>query len=358
MPFSRRSTFSKAVLSFLMFGLSMFPATAAAELEKLNDGELSEIDGAGIGMVLEDFIFSHGTDAPDVNGEQARIFRIAGIQSTDGREVDITVNHLYIAGSGSDYGTNLTPVNLGRLLNPWRIDVVDGNDIGITNKAVLEFAAPAMVDAAQGYDCLGGSAAAGSGTCSSRPATQDWQGERADMGMQMNVAVGDDRSANLNLHARSAVIDGSYLRLWGDDERRQMAGEFRLNFYSPELTINACSQDGASCGSNIVMSDFVLQLALGNRLQPIYFDVDGSGNFLLEIDTIDAPGTGQIAANGQRAGSDAATWDFYNDYYSNPEFRSNVHIGDFSVGEKNFGSARVEGMLIQHLQIQTKDLAQ
>jgi hypothetical protein len=106
------------------------------------------------------------------------------------------------------------------------------------------------------------------------------------------------------------------------------------------------------------MSDFVLQLALGNRLQPIYFDVDGSGNFLLEIDTIDAPGTGQIAANGQRAGSDAATWDFYNDYYSNPEFRSNVHIGDFSVGEKNFGSARVEGMLIQHLQIQTKDLAQ
>src|SRR5690554_1244967 len=144
----------------------------------------------------------------------------------------------------------------------------------------------------------------------------------------------------------------------GHDERRQMAGEFRLNFYSPELTINACSQDGSNCGSNIVMSDFVLQLALGNRLQPIYFDVDGSGNFLLEIDTIDAPGTGQIAANGQRAGSDAATWDFYNDYYSNPEFRSNVHIGDFSVGEKNFGSARVEGMLIQHLQIQTKDLAQ
>src|SRR5690554_7261793 len=90
-----------------------------------------------------------------------------------------------------------------------------------------------MVDAAQGYDCLGGSAAVGSGTCSSRPATQDWQGERADMGMQMNVAVGDDRSANLNLHARSAVIDGSYLRLWGDDERRQMAGDFRLNIYSP-----------------------------------------------------------------------------------------------------------------------------
>src|SRR5690554_7918643 len=86
MPFSRRSTFSKAVLLFLMLGLSMLPATATAELEKLNDGELSEIDGAGIGLVLEDFIFSHGTDAPDVNGEQARIFRIAGIQSTRSEE--------------------------------------------------------------------------------------------------------------------------------------------------------------------------------------------------------------------------------------------------------------------------------
>jgi len=100
MPFPRRSSFSKAFLPSLMFGLSLLPVIAAAELEKLNDGELSEIDGAGIGLILEDFIFSHGTDAPDVNGEQARIFRIAGIQSTDGREVDITVNHLYIAGSG------------------------------------------------------------------------------------------------------------------------------------------------------------------------------------------------------------------------------------------------------------------
>src|SRR5690554_7138372 len=100
------STFLKVLLPSLMFGLSLLPATATAELEKLNDGELSEIDGAGIGLVLEDFIFSHGTDAPDVNGEQARIFRIAGIQSTDGREVDITVNHLYIAGSRSEEHTS------------------------------------------------------------------------------------------------------------------------------------------------------------------------------------------------------------------------------------------------------------
>lgn len=348
---------TRVLRPFLLVGFLFMSLSANAELESLNDGELSEVDGAGIGLVLDNFTFSHGTDQPDQNGEQARVFRISGIKSTDGKDVDITVNHLYIAGSNSNYGQNLSPVNLGRLMNPWRIDVVNGDDIGIANKAVLEIAASSKVPMAEGFDCMGGSAAAGSGTCSSRPATPAWRGERADIGAQMNVAVGSDRSSNLNFHARSAVIDGSYIRLWGDDERKQMAGEFRFNLYSPEVSVNACSLDGATCGSRIIMSDFVLELSLGNKYQPIFFDVDGSGNFILEVDTIAAPAAGQIATNGLRAGSNAATWDFYNDYYSNPEFRSNLRIGNFSVGNKDFGSARLEGMLIQHLKIQTKDLA-
>lgn len=345
---------SRSLLLGVMLG---WQAVALAELQSLDDGQLSKVDGAGIGLVLDSFTFSHGTDKPDQSGEQARVFRISGIKSTDGQEVDITVNHLYIAGADSNYGQNLSPVNLGRLMNPWSIDVLNGDDIGIPNKAVLELAASTKVPMAEGFDCMGGSAAAGSGTCSSRPATADWRGERADIGMQMNVAVGADRSSNLNFHARSAVIDGSYIRLWGDGERKQVAGEFRFNLYSPEFSINACSLDGVTCGSRITMSDFALELAIGNRYQPIFFDVDGSGNFILEVDTIAAPPTGHIAASGKRDGSNAATWDFYNDYYSNPEYRSNLHIGNFSVGAKDFGPARMEGMLIQHLKIQTKDLA-
>lgn len=340
----------------LAFGLAL-PMFSVAELQQLGEAEMSEIDGAGIGLVLDNFTFSHGTDQVDSAGNQSRIFKISGIKSTDGRDVDITVNHLYVAGASTGYGENLTPVNLGRLVNPWRIDVVDGNTIGIANKAVLEFAAPTKVAPSAGFDCMGGSSAAGSGSCSSRPASDDWIGERADIGLQMNVAVGDDRSANLNIHAQSAVIDGSYLRLWGDDQRRQMAGQFKLNFYSPELSINACTQDGVVCGSRITMSDFALELAIGNYLQPVFFNVDGSGNFVLEVDPIRAPAAGQIAANGLRAGSNAESWDFYEDYYSNPEFRSNLSIGNFSVGDRDFGAARVQGMLIQHLKIQTKDLA-
>lgn len=330
---------------------------SSAELQDLSEHELSEIDGAGIGVVLENFKFSHGTDSPDADGNQARIFKIGRLKSTDGRDVEIVVNHLYISGTGSNYGQNLSPVNLGRLVNPYRIDVVDGNTIGIRDKAVLEFAAPALVAATQGYDCMSSGAAAGSGLCSSRPATADFVGERPDIGMQMNVAVGDDRSANINIHAKSAVIDGSYLRVWGDDDRQQMVGQFKLNFKSPELSINACSQDGLSCGSRITMTNFALELAIGNQLQPVFFDVDGTGNFVVEVAAIDRPAPGTIGADGLRGSSDAETWDFYEDYYTNPDYRSNLHIGNFSVAERDFGSARVEGMLIQHLYIRTKDLA-
>ncbi|MFL1454378.1 hypothetical protein ACJO5Y_08015 [Marinobacter sp. GN3S48] len=360
------SRLRKQNLVVMPHGLLIFMAGACllfysdlgwSELERMNDAELSEVDGAGLGVVLEAFKFSHGTDVPGANGEQARIFKIGGITSTDGQDVDITVNHLYISGSGSNYGRNLGPVNLGRLINPYRIDVVDGNTIGVKDKAVLEFAAPAMVDSVQGFDCTSAAAVAGSGPCSSRPATADYIGERPDVGLQMNVAVGSDRSANINIHAVSAVIDGSYLRLWGDNDRRQMVGQFRLNFYSPELSIHACDQDGESCGSRVLLTDFALELAIGNELQPVFFDVDGAGNFVVEVAAIQQPAPGDIGADGLRGSSDAATWDFYEDYYTNPDYRSNLRIGNFSVSDRDFGSARVEGMLIQHLEIRTRDLA-
>ncbi|WP_242634476.1 hypothetical protein [Marinobacter salicampi] len=349
--FSRTTT--TVASSFLVGCLAAFGYQAAnAELESLTETELSEVDGAGIGVVLEDFKFAHGTDV-----ENGRIFKIGGLKSADGRDVEVVVNKLYIAGANSNYGESLSPVNLGRLINPYKIDVIDGNDIGIDDKAVLEFAAPAMMAATEGFDCMSASAVAGSGTCSSRPSSESYEnGERPDIGLQMNVAVGDDRSANINIHAKSAVIDGSYLRLWGDNERRQMVGQFKLNFYTPELSINACEQNGSTCGSRILMQDFALELALGNTLQPMFFDVDGTGNFVVEVASIRKPQAGEIGADGLQ-GSSTETWDFYEDYYTNPDYRSNLTVGNLSVGDRDFGSSRIEGMLIQHLNIKTRDLA-
>ncbi|WP_404367922.1 hypothetical protein [Marinobacter sp.] len=326
--------------------------SARADMKSLSETELAEVDGAGIGMVLEDFKFAHGTDV-----ENGRIFRIGGLKSTDGRDVEVVVNKLYISGSGSNYGENLGSVNLGRLVNPYTIDLVDGNTIGVADKAVMQFAAPTMVAASQGFDCMSASALAGSGTCSSRPATADFHGERPDIGLQMDVAVGTDQSANINIHAQSAVIDGSYIRLWGDNSRRQMVGQFKLNFYTPELSINACDQDGTTCGSRITMQNFALELALGNQFQPMFFDVDGSGNFVVEVAAIPKPQAGTIGPEGLVTDSNEDTWNFYNDYYTNPDHRSNLTIGNLSVGDRDFGSSRIEGMLIQHLKIETKDLA-
>ncbi|MCH8498003.1 MAG: hypothetical protein LAT63_05970 [Marinobacter sp.] len=339
----------------LLFLLAPLPAiSVAAGLQPLSDDELANVSGQGLGFMLEDFKFAHGTDGPD-----GQIFKITGLKSTDGRDVELVVNQLYISGPNSQYGTQLSGVNLGRLVNPYSIDVRDGNDIGIPNKAVFEFAAPRKVDPTIGFDCLSAGAVSGSGACSSRPAGQGaGNGERPDIGLQLNIAVGNDRSANVNVHAQSAVIDGSYIRLWGDDERKQLVGEIKLNFYTPELSINACSQDGNNCGSRILMSNFELELALGNRLQPLFFDVDSSGNFIIEVAAIPKPAPGSIGADGRRPSSNSATWDFYNDYYTNPDFRSNVRIGELSVSGQSYGSARVEGMLIQHLKIETRSLGQ
>ncbi|UZE95851.1 hypothetical protein [Alkalimarinus alittae] len=403
---------SKMVVTRCMFSALVLCGSANAELASLSDGELSDVDGAGIGLVFEDFIFDARTDT--TTGQS---FKIKGIKDSTGtQDVEITVSQLYIANSGSNYGQNLSGVNLGRLVNPYEIELVDGDDIGIVDKAVLQFSAPKKYEAtttanldrdqdgqldteidalgatvlknyeanAEGYDCVLAGAPMGSGTCASRPAGIDTAtseaivGERPDIGLKLQVQVGTKNPDNLNIHAKSAVFDGSFLRLWGDDNKRQLVGEFRLNFYTPELSINACDANGQSCGNTIYMKNFELELALGNRFQPMSIGVtetlDGviePGNFVFEVSKITEYATAQgymtsLPADGKRASCTDAScetaWDFFNDYYSNPDYKSNLrigalHIGDITAGGQNFGSARIEGLSVQYLKISSHDLA-
>ncbi len=354
-----------SAISLLCIGCVVASGTSA-ELSSLSDEELSTVNGQGVGFVLEDFVFSHGHDATNND-----VFKITGIKSTAGEDVEITVSQLYIARGAingdftqdSNYGQNLSPVNLGRLGNPFEVDVLDGNDIGINDKAVLQLAAPEKVDATVGYDCISASAAAGSGTCSSRPGTTAWQGERFDTGLMMNVQVGAKSPDDLNVHAKSAVIDGSYLRLWAgedidDPSKTQLVAEYRLNFYTPELSINTCDATGQNCSSRITMSNFALELALGNALQPMYLDVTNAGNFAFQVKNIRSALPGSIGSDGLIGTSDATTWNAFNEYYTDPNgiYKSNVNIGELSVGSDSYGSSRVEGMLIQYLNIESHDL--
>ncbi len=347
----------KRFFLMLVVGFSL-SITVNAELTTLSDNDLSEVDGAGVGLVMDDFAFSHGH-----NTSEGKVFRITGIKSQDNQDVIINVNQLYIARSGSNYGSNLEGVNLGRLSNPYEIDLIDGDDIGLNGEAVLQLAAPTKVDASIGYDCLDINAAAGSGTCSSRPSSSSWvNGERPDMGLELEINVGSEAPKNLNFNVQSAVFDGSYLRLWGDENENKMAAEFRLNFYTPQLEISTCSQANQGCSSSIKMQDFQLELALGNTFQPLYIGVDNiSGGLTLEIAKITHEYINNIdAVSGQSDGSSQGNqaYAFFDDFYSNDAYRSNFSVGNLDIGGVSLGSSKVEGMLIQYLDVKFRDLDQ
>jgi len=334
----------------------------SAEMTSLSDNDLSEVDGAGIGLVMDDFVFSHGNDIAN-----DKVFKISGITDSAGAPVSINVNQLYIASSGSNNGTTLDPVNLGRLSNPYEIDLLDGDDVdvGLPGEAVLQFAAPTKVATGTGYSCIDPTLGANSGDCSSRPAdtlTSDglWEnGERPDMGLELEITTGTSGPKNLNFNVKSAVFDGSYLRLWGDDDNKKMAAEFRLNFYTPELQISTCSQVNQACTSSVKMQDFQLELALGTTFQPLYIGADNvTGGLTVEISKITHEYISNLNAgvsDGTANGDAAAA--FFTDYYTNDNYRSNIVIGKLDIGGTDLGSAKVEGMLIQYLDVKFRDLA-
>mgnify|MGYP000158443615 CR=1 FL=1 len=345
---------------------ALLPLTyASAEMTSLSDNDLSEVDGAGIGLVMDDFVFSHGNDAAS-----EKVFKISGLNDSDGNAVSINVNQLYIARSGSNHGTTLNPVNLGRLTNPFEIDLLDGNDadVGLTDKAVLQLAAPTKVEiAGTGYSCLDPTLGIGTGDCSSRPSSLDiidntggvdWEnGERPDMGLELEITTNTSGPKNLNFNVKSAVFDGSYVRLWGDDNLK-MAAEFRLNFYTPELEISTCAQINQGCSSSIKMQDFQLELALGTTFQPLYIGADNvTGGLTLEISKITHEYINDLnagASDGTLNGNAAEA--FFTDYYENDSYRSNIVVGKLDIGGTDLGSAKIEGMLIQYLDVKFRDL--
>lgn len=348
-----------------------------AELQDLTESELSEVSGEGVGYIYEDFQFNAQDPNPtdDTDGYK---FKITGIEDTSNDAVDVSFSQIYIAGAGSNRGANLNGnyVNIGRLNNPFEIDMLDGNNLGgggYTDKAVLSIAAPKHIDVSQGYDCTDATAVQGSGTCASRPEGQPsagYQGERMDIGLQINTNFATSPDININLYAESAHFDGSYFRVWGGDAdvdgdstvESTMMMEARLNFYADKLIFNSCDLDGSNCGTDVVMDQLRMELAIGDAkyYQPATFDVNSDGTFTFMIHAVpspsanpDAPGT--IGADGLRTSSNTATWDWYQDYYTNGA-KTNISVSDLSVGGTSFGSSRIQGLQIQYLEVTSHDI--
>ena len=317
----------------------------AGDMEPLSNQEMSDVNGQGVGIVMEDFRFSQRHDSGT--------FKLGGITNDAGENVEVIVNNLYLGGEDSDFGNDLQTFNLGRLTNPFRLQLLDGDELSnasesaFRGKAVLEFSAPKKVAQGAGVACLPGGSDTG---CVSRAPSSGVRGERMDMGVATTIRSGSSAPQNLNVHFESAVVDGSHIRLFGaeaSDGDQRLRAQIQSNLYTPRLSINACDQTGASCGDSIAFNDFMMELTLGTEVQPLLLSVLGAGhevqaergNLRVELDDIEGRST-----------------EFYEDYYANPDNRSDIRVGDIQIGDQNLGGMRMEGMLFQKLETTTRSL--
>lgn len=362
-----------------------------AEMADLSESELSDITGEGIGLVYEDYqieMLAESLNARDdgaggvlSGGDLGNDFQITGILDGNGDSVNVEIAQFYLAGTGTNLGTDLAgkTVNLGRLNNPITIDLKDGNALGDgtdgwADKSILQVAMPTHIDSAIGYDCIDAAAVAGSGTCSSRPADAGFRGERFDMGFRINRQFPSDstKDINLNFHAQSVNMDGSFWRLWGGEADVDGSGsvetlmmEAQINFYASKLVFDSCDLDGANCGEQVGFDGFSMELALGDAkyYQPMTVAVTDAGFLNIMIQPLPSPGdsrvpnsgTGTIGSDGLVSSSDATTWNWYNDYYENGR-KTNISISNLTVGAESFGSSSIQGLQIQYLEVTSHDL--
>ena len=323
-------------------------------MEQLDDFELSKVDGAGLGMVLEDFIFdSNSADGATLELSGIRGTRKTGSGTRVSGEAKLQVSRLYIAGAGSNRGTAaLSGVDLGTVDKPYSIAVVDGDPYGVAGKALMQFAAPernagqllSFTQASRtGSSRFPGAPAAsgsyvsgvsGINTAVLNGSEADWM----DMGMVFDLDINGPVGQSLQAHATGVNVDGSRLQLWGDGG--DVLGNLRLNLFAKKLEFQACNSGGASgCGTSVVFNNFVLQAELGyGDEQPLNLSVLPDGQFQLTLGSI--------------AGKSAA---FYNNYYANGP-RIDMHIGKIEVGNRDFGSSTIANMQIQYLNVRSRDL--
>lgn len=335
-----------------------------AEMVAMQDEEMSEVQGAGIGFVLDNILL----DASQSN------ITINDITNGSGQNVPISVKEFYLGATGSNKGATLNPVTIGRLNHPFALNLAKGESLRSfvngawvqttpNNVAVLELTFPErLLAAAGGQPCLTG----GTSTCSSRTS------ERFDLGVRFDFQVAAGRTDILNIDLAEVTMDGSYLRLWGDSVRSQMVGEARVNVFAKTLEIMSCAVGGTNCTSSalqnertIYATDFVGSVALGyGKTQPLLFDVLSTGQFVLELPNPVKDPANPTANVDTTTGVGKARAD---DFYANAP-RTNISIGNLNAGGTrasyaaiptggyNFGANEINGLGFNYLKVTSHDL--
>jgi len=345
---------TNSVLSLFFLLLCSF---TNADLVAMEDADLGEVDGEGIGVVLEDFVYNAGEQ---VNGGTFEITGLSGRVNGGGQQnVVLGISQFYIAGQGSNNGSNVdnNPVTLGRLNYPFNIELVDGDNVGVPDKAVFEFAAPKKAIDSSYFNFAMENRSEGSGQRVDRISgfntnvLSSRTTERADMGIRFDLEIGGSRFQSLENHIESLAIDGSYTRLWGDSGH--MEGELAVNLYTPSIEFFACDAAGNNCGATVDFQNVAIEAELGyGEAQPVTFEVGADGNFIFEVGSLQGR-CGSL--NGTGGCSDAAGRAFFNDYYQNGP-KGNIYIGNVSVGGRNYGSSTISNLQIQYLEVKSHDL--
>lgn len=324
---------------------------AHAEMTALDDEQLSDAQGAGIGFVL---------DSAMVDGNKATI-AINGVTNTaTGQNVPITVKELYVAATGSNKGSTLAPVTLGRLNFPFKLNLAKGSvlttqlDDGrvvstLPDTAdVIELAFPSLVSGAGGQPCIAGYAGAGS-NCSSRAS------EKVDAGIRFDFGVTSTRTDVLNLDFSELAMDGSYLRFWGANARSQLVGEMRLNLYAKTFEIMSCGAGSPSCVSaaeqaarTVYLTNAYASVALGyGKSQPLLFSVTADGNFTFELPKLTLANAADFYANAPRT---SLVIENLNIGGTRPGY------GQVPTGGYNMGRNEISGLSFNYLKVTSHNL--
>ncbi len=335
----------------------------AVAMEPLSDQELSDVQGAGLGFVLDQVL---------LDGSGAQIV-INDITNDQGQNVPISLKNLYLGAAGSNKGGNLNPVTIGSLDHPFELELAKGEELRSlrddgqwvqttpSNVAVLSFNFPERLTAG-GNPCIASYAGAGS-NCSTAPSG------RADLGMRFDFQVAAGRTEMLALDFHQLVMDGSYLRLWGDPGQNgngELVGEARVNIFAKTLEIMSCAQ--ANCDTagetaaqrgarTLYITNGYANIALGyGKSQPLRLRSSADGQFVLELQNPTAAGTS--AAQRQALGTD-----FYGNAPRTNLVFENLTVGGtrssptaIPTGGYNFGRNEISGLSFNYLKVSSYDL--
>jgi len=328
---------------------------AWSDLQPLGDHELSDQSGAGLGFALEDFMF---------DTEEATL-RVTGIEDGEGNEVGITWDQFYIMGDGSNKGSTPTTTDIGSYLNPWVIrttrgstdwsgDPADfytgdapaiGNDVALLQLLTDVYESSAQDTRQYVRDCVFGAAA----DCADRELIRR---DGADIGSRFTLDFVNGTQHIWDIDMSGVYLDGSSFWLWSRPDSNgesELLGQLNLSLFADQVQIQTCS---GICNPDSVLNIDQLYLGLNlgfGDIQPLKFSATSDGNFILELSKPN-PEARSVDVNDQNA-----MQAFYDDYYANAP-KSNIYVGEITVGNRTAGEIVVNGFRAQYLKATSIDL--